>query len=125
MINNVVGWFEIQVENIERAKAFYEAVFKFSMEKLEDEATEYWAFPCKMGAEGAGGALFKYKEKAAVTGAGGTMVYFMCEDCAVEEARVVPHGGEVLTSKKSLGPHGFITIVKDTEGNHIGLHSMK
>ena len=55
----------------------------------------------------------------------GTIVYFTCEDCAVEEKRVVPNGGKVMKSKFSIGQYGFISLVTDTEGNMIGLHSTK
>jgi predicted enzyme related to lactoylglutathione lyase len=50
-------------------------------------------------------------------------VYFACEDCSVEEARVEAGGGKLKRPKMSLGEHGFCTLVKDTEGNMLGLHS--
>lgn len=58
-------------------------------------------------------------------GTGGTLVYFACEDCSVEESRVEAAGGRVLQPKMSIGEYGFCSIVMDTEGNSIGLHSMK
>jgi predicted enzyme related to lactoylglutathione lyase len=58
-------------------------------------------------------------------GTGGTLVYFACEDCANEASRVVDAGGQVLQQKFQIGEHGFCSIVMDTEGNTIGLHSMK
>jgi hypothetical protein len=42
----------------------------------------------------------------------------------VEEGRVVPAGGKVLRPKFSIGDFGFISLVIDSEGNPIGLHSM-
>jgi len=54
-----------------------------------------------------------------------TLVYFGCEDCAVEEARVTPAGGRVERPKLSIGQYGFITLAFDTEGNLFGLHSMR
>ena len=56
---------------------------------------------------------------------GSTLVYFGCNDCAVEESRVVAAGGRIERSKMSIGEHGFISLVVDTEGNMIGLHSME
>jgi predicted enzyme related to lactoylglutathione lyase len=58
-------------------------------------------------------------------GTGGTLVYFTCEDCSIETARVEPAGGKVLQQKMPIGEHGFCSIVMDTEGNTIGFHSMK
>jgi predicted enzyme related to lactoylglutathione lyase len=36
----------------------------------------------------------------------------------------VAAGGSVKQTKMSIGPFGFISILVDTEGNAIGLHSM-
>jgi hypothetical protein len=59
------------------------------------------------------------------SGAGGTLVYFACEDCGVEESRVAPSGGRVQRPKLSIGQHGFITLAFDPDGNMFGLHSVK
>lgn len=58
-------------------------------------------------------------------GSGGTLVYFACENCATETARVEDAGGKVLQAKFQIGEHGFVSIVMDTEGNTIGFHSNK
>lgn len=123
---NAIVWFEIQVQDLQRAKTFYEAVFAVTLEKISDEDTEGWMFPWKEGAEGACGALFKFRkqEQSTPVGPGGTTVYFACEDCAVEQARAVANGGSVILSKMSIGENGYCAVVCDTEGNHIGLHSM-
>ena len=57
-----------------------------------------------------------------VTG-GSTLVYFACEDCAVEAPRAAAYGGQLFKPKMPIGEHGFIAMVVDTEGNMIGLHS--
>ena len=59
------------------------------------------------------------------SGIGGTIVYFSCADCAVEAARAAKNGGQIHKEKFSIGQYGFIVLVLDTEGNMIGLHSMK
>ena len=123
MASNVVGWFEIYVNDMARAKTFYESVFARKLEKIESDELEMWTFPWIEGAEGCGGALVKMNDVP--VGPGGTLIYFLCEDCAVEEKRVAANGGEVLRNKFPIGQHGFISIAKDTEGNVIGLHSMK
>lgn len=122
---NPVGWFEIYIDDIERSKAFYETVFEVTLDKINDEAkngVEMWAFPSSMEEYGASGALAKMDGVSA--GANSTLVYFSCQDCAQEESRVAGAGGKVVHSKFSIGPHGFISMVMDTEGNMIGLHSM-
>jgi predicted enzyme related to lactoylglutathione lyase len=59
------------------------------------------------------------------SGGNSTMVYFQCEDCAVEGSRVAAAGGKVVREKLSIGQYGFIVLAHDTEGNMIGLHSMR
>lgn len=123
MKNNPVGWFEIYVQDMSRAKAFYETVFATKLEKLPGAELEMWTFGMDNDSYGAPGALVKME--GCSSGGGGTLVYFSCEDCAVEEARVAAAGGAVFKTKFGIGEYGFIAIVKDTEGNVIGLHSMK
>jgi uncharacterized protein len=123
MKSNPVGWFEIYVNDMARAKAFYETVLDISLESLSAEGVEMWSFPMNMEANGASGAICKMD--GCGPGAGGTLVYFNCDDCSVEEARVAAAGGVVYKPKFSIGQYGFIALVADTEGNTIGLHSMK
>ena len=49
----------------------------------------------------------------------------MCEDCKVEAGRVTKSGGKIEKKKFSIGEYGYISLAYDTEGNMIGLHSMK
>lgn len=51
------------------------------------------------------------------------VIYFECEDLAVEEAKVEKAGGKVIMPKMAIGEFGFIAQFIDTEGNRIGLHS--
>jgi predicted enzyme related to lactoylglutathione lyase len=122
-----VGWFEIYVQDLARAKAFYENVFQVALEKLPnpDPDLQMWVFPGmgQMDRPGCNGALCQMKNKN--PGAGGTLIYFLCEDCAVEASRAASHGGRVHMEKMSIGQYGHIALIYDTEGNLIGLHSMK
>ena len=127
MASNPVRWFEIYVQDMPRAKAFYEAVFKRKIEKMDNPAKpelDYWTFPQMiMDQPGTSGALVKMPGMP--SGGNSTIVYFATEDCAVEAARVVTAGGKIHRNKFSIGEHGFIALVLDTEGNMFGLHSMK
>ena len=80
------------------------------------------AFGDDFTTHGAGGTLVKLDHTK--PGPGGSMVYFSCDDCTVEEARVPAAGGSVVRPKFSISEHGFVSIVTDTEGNMIGLHSV-
>lgn len=120
---NPVGWFEIYVQDMERAKTFYQNTLQTTLEPLESPDLEMWAFPMDFEKTGCAGTLAKMAGKS--PGAGGIIIYFKCDDCAVEAARVTENGGRIHKEKMSIGPHGFIALVYDTEGNMIGLHSMK
>lgn len=124
MANNPVGWFEIYVDDMHRAKAFYERVLQVDLGRLGDptnEGIEMQAFPSDMGQYGCSGALVRCEGFSA--GNNSTLVYFSCEDCAAEEARVEEAGGRLQRSKMSIGDYGFISLAFDTEGNMFGLHS--
>lgn len=123
MEHNPVGWFELYVQDMERAKKFYQSVFGFVLTKIESPGIEMWGFPMEQNKTGAGGALVKVD--GVPSGGGGTLIYFICEDCAVEAKKAASSGGSIHKDKFSIGPYGFIALVTDTESNMIGLHSMK
>ena len=128
---NPVGWFEIYVSDFKRAKAFYEATFETELMELpapEAEGVppvEMLAFPSDMekALPGAAGAIC-YMEGMEPK-AGGTLIYFSCQDCAETAALAEKVGGTIQAPKFSIGQYGFISLVADTEGNTIGLHSIQ
>jgi uncharacterized protein len=117
---NPIVWCEIYVQDMDRAKQFYEDVFEVKLEKLESPEIEMWAFPMAMEAVGASGALVKMD--GVKSGGNSTIPYFHCDEVAVELERVVTAGGKIHTPKESIGQYGFMALVVDTEGNTIGLH---
>ncbi|MBK9107581.1 MAG: VOC family protein [Saprospiraceae bacterium] len=124
---NPFTWVEIYVEDMGRAQKFYESVLQINMVSLQAPGDfgdlEMLSFPWIEGGSNISGALCKTSHVK--PGAGGTMVYFACDDCSVEESRVEDAGGKVLQVKMPIGDYGFCAVVMDTEGNSIGLHSMK
>lgn len=130
MKSNSVVHFEIRVQDMNRAKAFYEAVLGIKLEKIPAPTPEMdmdmcffpWDKETGMNTYGAGGMLVKME--GIPSGGSGTLVYFGCDDCAVQAARAAAHGGSVCKEKTSIGEHGFFSLAQDTEGNTIGFHSM-
>ena len=123
---NPVGWFEIYVQDMVRARAFYEAVLGVELSPLDSpdgSPIEMVAFPMAMDRPGAAGALAKMD--GVESGHNSVMVYFSCDDCSVEAGRVASAGGTIKNDKFPIGEHGFIAMAYDTEGNLFGLHSMK
>lgn len=126
VMSNPVGWFEIYVDDLARAEKFYSAVLGVQFDDLgdpTDPSVLMKAFPSDMEQYGATGALVKMEGFSA--GGNSVLVYFPCEDCSVEEARVAAAGGKIEKTKFSIGEHGFISLAVDTEGNMFGLHSMQ
>jgi len=125
MLMRKIGWFDIYVADMDRAQAFYEAVLETTLTPMDDPndpTIQMRAFGDDFVSHGAGGALVKLEY--AQPGPGGSMVYFACDDCEVEQGRVEAAGGSVVRPKFSIGDHGFVSIVTDTEGNMVGLHSV-
>jgi uncharacterized protein len=123
--SNAIGWFDIYVNDINRAALFYETVLDQKLQKIGDPTgeTQMLSFAGDMSAYGASGALVKSPH--ARPGMGGTMVYFSVQDCATEESRVVGAGGKIIRPKFSIGEFGWVTLCEDTEGNWFGLNSMQ
>ena len=123
MNRNAVGWFEIYVKDMDRARKFYEAVFAVKLEELQAPfpGIEMWCFPMFEDGGGAAGALVK-KEGLSSDGMG-VLIYFSSQDCAIEASRVVDSGGTLHQKKMAIGIYGNIAIAMDTEGNMFGIHS--
>lgn len=117
---NPINWCEIYVQDMDRARKFYEEVFQTKLQKLDSPTLEMWAFPMEKGVPGAGVALVKMD--GVPSGGSGTIPYFHCEDVANEESRVAKAGGRVHRPKMSIREYGFISLVVDTDGNMIGMH---
>jgi predicted enzyme related to lactoylglutathione lyase len=125
--HNPVCWFEIYVNDMQRAKKFYSQVLNMEITDAPEMTgmgnMQMAFFPWVENVPNSSGALVKMDGVSA--GMGGTMIYFQCEDCSVEESRVEAAGGKVHQPKMSIGEFGFCSMCIDTEGNMFGLHSMK
>jgi uncharacterized protein len=116
-------WFEIPCADLERAARFYETILDRRMKKDDfgDPGDRMRFFPAAPG--GVSGALVKRPFRK--PGGGGTMVYLNC-DGELDDviARVREAGGLMLMPRTVIpGGHGAFACLKDTEGNHIGLHT--
>ena len=129
MNTNVVCWFEIYVDNLERAKKFYATVLGTDFHDMDSpDGSDDFKMSCFSSSEnqGVSGALVQMKEARTNNPANtSTIVYFPCEDCSIEESRVEKAGGKVHCPKMSIGEHGFISLCIDSENNTFGLYSMQ
>lgn len=120
-MENLVVWFDIPVKNLGRAMEFYSKILGMKLQRMEQPMP--WAmFPFAPGV--ASGGLIESKETS--PSKQGTTVYLNGgNDLAGPLSRVEAAGGKVLQKKTAIGEHGFIAYIEDTEGNRVGLHSMK
>jgi uncharacterized protein len=120
---NAVNWFELYADDFNRAKRFYETALNTPLQETDAGNCQMAMFPFDM-ANGIGGAVTKMPGMS--PGPGGTVVYLNVEgDLDGVSKRVPDAGGSICKPRTSIGQHGFIGIIKDTEGNVVGLHSMK
>ncbi len=133
MQGNVICWFEIYVEDLDRAKTFYNKVIGTRFHDLPDAPGEaagkmkmsFFSAPSEDDSSVSGALIEMPGTKEGDGACVNTIVYFPCNDCAVEESRVEAAGGRVQQSKFSIGEFGFCSICVDTEGNPFGLFSMQ
>ena len=123
MNNNALNWFEIYVSDFARAKTFYEAILNTSLIDPGKEGCQMGMFPHNMEA-GAGGSITEME--GFKPGPGGTVVYLNVEgDLDGVISRIPDAGGKIVKDKFAIPPHGYIALFSDTEGNIVGLHSLK
>lgn len=119
----MVGWYEIPVENMDRAKGFYETVFKIEI-SIHDLGGFLMGWLPESQTKGiASGSLVKH-ETYQPSATHGPLIYFSSEDVNNELGRVEEAGGAILQPKTEIGGgHGFMALIRDSEGNRIALHS--
>jgi predicted enzyme related to lactoylglutathione lyase len=121
---NLVGWFEIPVSDMDRAIAFYEAVLGVSLDRHSMGALDMAWFPSGAG-PGAAGSLVRHETFYRPT-MDGVLVYFTSPtgDLRNELGRVEGAGGEILVPRKQISEEvGFMALFRDSEGNRVALLS--
>lgn len=123
MEQNMVGWFEIPVTDMDRAVAFYNAVFSIDIQVQNFGGVLMGWFPYAEGKEGASGSLVQH-ETYKPSETHGVVIYFASEDVQNELDRVEAAGGKIIQQKTQISPEvGYYGLFADSEGNRIALHS--
>lgn len=125
LFKNAISWFEIPVEDINRAQKFYEAIFEITMTPLDLGTLQMRLFPLESPL-GVGGALNQYKDFYKPSATDGPLIYLNANpDVQIVLDRVEAAGGKVTVPKTEISPeYGFMGVFIDTEGNRIALHSV-
>ncbi len=120
---NPVNWFEIPVNELDRAKKFYESALGIQMQIQEMGPLKMAWFPMLEGKPGATGTLVK--ANGYTPSHQGSLVYFSVGDIESTLKKIESQGGKTLNPKTSIGKFGFVAHFEDCEGNRVALHSEK
>lgn len=127
-LENAINWFEIPVNDFNRAKKFYETIFNYEMPeaKLKEARMGFFLYDFKSGK--IGGAIVDNKSLYTAYD-NGTLVYLNCQpDLQIILKRVEEAGGKILQQKMIISEDqnlGYWALIKDSEGNRVALHSMQ
>jgi predicted enzyme related to lactoylglutathione lyase len=116
---SVAVWFELPADDFERAVHFYEALFAISLKREQFGGETLAVFPYERPATS--GAIVARPGNSGT----GPIVYLNADgrlDAML--AAVEANGGSVLLAKTDLGPTGAFALIRDTEGNRVGLHAI-
>ncbi len=120
MASSVV-WIDLPAIDLDRAIKFYSGIFGQPLDQMNGGGMRLGFLPMKEHPD-VGGCIFETEEITRSNS--GVLVYLNCGGRLDEaEAAVVPGGGSVLEPKHAIGPHGFRTVILDSEGNRVALHS--
>jgi len=121
-VKNVVTWFDIPTADFDRAIKFYSDIMGEQVQVGEFMGQTL--------------GVFKTDNRESVTGdivppgpnhkpsPDGTRIYLCCEGKLDQViSRVETAGGMVLHPRFAIGEAGWIAVIRDSEGNTVGLHS--
>ena len=122
-LKSAAGWFEIPCADLDRAQRFYETILGCRMNKDDfgDTGDVMCVFPAERG--GVAGALVQRAFQQ--PSSSGTMVYLNCDGELDGTIARVPGAGGTILMKRTPVPGGFgaFACFKDSEGNHVGIHT--
>jgi predicted enzyme related to lactoylglutathione lyase len=123
MPDHAINWFEIPVDDFDRAKMFYSKLFDYEMEVMDMGPSRMGMLPFAQGKGHVGGAIVKAADF--LPARQGTIVYLHGgDDLSTILMRVETAGGKVLVEKTQITPEiGYYATFLDTEGNKVSLHS--
>ncbi len=118
---NVINWFEIPVNDFDRAKDFYTKVLGSELHIEEIMGTKMGFFNTQ--GEGVGGAICAGEDYH--PSSNGVLISLNGgDDLQTPLSRVENAGGKVALPKTKISDEiGFFAIFFDTEGNKLGFHS--
>ena len=111
--------FAVHVDDVDRARAFYEAVFGWEFEPWGPPGF-YLIHTGTPDSPGIQGLMHQRHEPRTGTGLNGIEPTFAVDDVDAVAARVAPAGGTIRMTKAVIPTVGALIRFLDTEGNDIG-----
>lgn len=126
VFKNAISWFEIPVTDIQRAQAFYEAIFDVKLIPLDLENIKMRMFPIEDPSSQVGGALSLAEGFYKPSTTDGTLIYLNANpDVQNVLDKIEGAGGKIVVPKTEISPeYGYMAVFIDTEGNRVALHSV-
>jgi len=125
---HAINWFEIPVNDFDRARKFYETILGYQMVEKAVDGARMAFFDFDPREEGRGGAIV-YDPAFYTPSDNGTLIYLNCEPNLQKVLdRVVSAGGKILQASTPVAvtqDMGFWALILDSEGNRIALHAME
>lgn len=123
---NTLNWFEIPVNDFDRARQFYNHLFDYEMRDAPAGPNRRGFLPFDQQGGGIGGAIVQGPDY--IPSQRGCLIYLNAgDDLSVLLARVQDAGGHIVQEKTLVSEElalGYYAIIRDSEGNRIALHSM-
>jgi len=125
VFKNAISWFEIPTTDLDRATAFYEALFDIKLNPFDTPNLKMRMFPLEDWT-GVGGALTFAEGFYKPSATDGPLIYLNGNpDVQIFLDRIEAAGGKILMPKTLISPeYGHMAMFLDTEGNRIALHSI-
>ena len=122
MHNNAITWFEIPVRNLAKASSFYSSLVGRPLSQEVFGGIPHAMFAAS-GDHAVTGALIENPKRE--PGASGVTIYLAVAEVQAAADRAVAAGGKVVQPTTDLGPHGTIALIRDLDGNVVGIHTAK
>ena len=116
--HNRVVWIDIPVVDLDRATAFYAAMLNIG---VHQQQFDQFKFSVLDHQEGNGGCLVPMANDISDKG----IIVYLNADGRIRDAdaKAEQFGGKIIEPIHSIGPHGFRSLLIDSEGNRVALHS--
>ena len=121
-MNNRVVHFEIQADDVERAKKFYENVLGWKIDQAmtkENGGMDYWMIVTGEGNPGINGGMYKRSDSEEAFHLYDCTVQVEDLDKTIEDFKA--NGGKITKEKSEIPGIGFFAGAVDPEGNRVGL----